>query len=42
MYFLAGFIVSKNKEFYFFVFVVCYFIMLLPEVFSCAVAPRFY
>lgn len=42
MYFLVGFIVSKNKEFYFFVFAVYYFIMLLPVVFSCAVALRFY
>lgn len=42
MYFLVGFIVSKNKECCFFVFVVYYFIMLLPVVFSCAVVPRFY
>lgn len=36
------FILSEYIKSFFFVFVVYYFKMLLPVVFSCAVALRFY
>lgn len=40
--FFCEFHISEYIKSFFFVFVVYYFIMLLPVVFSCAVALRFY